>query len=123
MKNWKQIANQTLIENSTMQTRVNRFGQFFAVWLITPAMSLGLLLLTGVWLIQLNKQTFWLSIFWEIVQVFMVILSYGYYFPKGYRKYFYVACATPAVIGLCLTVGCVVTAITSGALQTYLKIG
>ena len=114
MKDWKQVANYSLVDNRTLQAWGNRVGLYVAMCFLTPLIMFCPLFLSGAWLIHLTRQTFWLSIIFGPTLVFLAVLGYGYYVPKGYRKYFYVACAVPAVLGFFLTVACVITVLIHG---------
>lgn len=116
MKNWKRIANYSLVDNTTLQFRINRVGHFFLLWVFTPLIMSLMLFLSSAWIWGggLTKETLGLSIFWVVGLIFMAFFSYGYYVPKGYRRYFYVVCATPAVIGFLLAVACVVNVLIYG---------
>lgn len=74
-----------------------------------------MLFLSSAWIWgSLTKETFGLSILWGLGLLFMAFFSYGYYVPKGYRRYFYIVCALPAAIGFLLAVVCVVNALVYG---------
>lgn len=107
MKKWKEIVNRPLIDNTKMQIGVNRVGHYVSLWLLTPLMSICLLFLSSAWLFHLTRETLWASVFCGPALGIFAVLSYGYYVPKGYRYYFYVVCAMPAVLALLFTIGCV----------------
>jgi len=115
MRNWKQIANYSVIDNAKAQVWWNRIGHCAMTWIIFPGMMMSLLLGAGVWLLEgMSRQTLVNAVIWGPGSVFMAAVGYGYYVPKGYRRYFYVVCAAPAVIGLLLSIACIVVAVISG---------
>lgn len=101
------------VDNS-FQTRWNRIGHIILTWLVFPVVSLVLLFLSNAWLIDLKKETFWLSMLWGPSLAFMAAVGYGYYFPKGFKFYFYVTFGVPAVIGVASAVICLGIAMHSG---------
>jgi hypothetical protein len=68
-------------------------------------------------MIELTKKTLWLSIFWEVVLVFITIIGYSYYVPKGFRTYYYIVCFAPMVLGLLLSISCIAKFVIYGPLN------
>ncbi|MDP3871773.1 MAG: hypothetical protein Q8Q80_03845 [Methyloversatilis sp.] len=114
MSGWKRITNYQLIDNTTLQTCVNRIGHVAMTWLLVPMMMAILTFLSGVWLVHFSKETVLASIAWGPGLVFLAAVMHGYYVPKGYRRYFYVVCAAPAVIGLLLSIACLGVVLVQG---------
>lgn len=114
VKGGYQVANYSLFDNRSAQAWFNRIGHNALTWVLFPCMALCLLFLSGVWLIQLTRETFWLSVVWGLGLAFLAFVGRSYYIPRGYRRYFYAVFAVPAVLGLLLAIGCIITAVTSG---------
>lgn len=108
------MAQHSLIDSAVLQACVTRVGHRIVTWLLFPGMSVTLLFFAGAWVVQLTRETFFLSLFWGPGLAFMAALGYRYFVPKGYRRYFYVVCATPAIVGVLLSIACVIAVLISG---------
>jgi hypothetical protein len=105
----------TVADNARAQTWWNRAGHYLMLCFITPGAALSLLLWASVWLLEgLSRNTLVMSILGEAMLIGMMVIGYGYYVPKGYRRYFYIVCATPAIVGLLLSLACIAMALHSG---------
>ena len=115
MKNWRRLANYSLVDNTTLQAWFNRVSHNVMTWFAFPGMMAGLLLWAGAWLLGgMSHNALVGSIFGGVGLIFMAVVGYSYYVPKGYRKYFYVVFAAPAALGLFLSVACIAVAMFSG---------
>ena len=99
MKNWKRVANYSLVDNDSLQLWVNRIGHYFMTWIAFPVLMLSALVWTGAWFGGMSRNAMIGSMFGEILLIGMSAIGYAYYVPKGFRRYFQIVCLTPMGIG------------------------
>lgn len=96
-----------------MIQKINRI----ALVVLCPLWGGILLSSTGVWLLEgLERKTVTMSVLGMIALTFSAKAGYDAFYRFGQRRFFYTVFAVPTIIGICLTIGCVVLVLARGKL-------